>query len=733
MRWGDVAFLAIAAGLFALFMLKGAFVATPRAVASEFDAARAFDRLARILGDERPHPVDSEANDAVRERLLAEIRALGYAPEVRDDFACRAAPRDRAIACARVRNVLFRAGPIAGPAILVASHYDSVAAGPGAADDGAGLAAALEIAGILKTRRPVKPVLFLVTDGEEAGLIGAASFMRTDPYADEIGAVVNMEARGASGPALMFETSAPNGRDVAAFARRTRRPFANSLATDIYRLMPNDTDLTEFLASGADAINLAFIGDGPYYHTPSDNLANLDRASLAHLGATALSSLDGYLAAEPKGKEQAMIFSDLLGRSLIVLPEIAGLILSMIGLAAAAFLFAAERPSRPIRVGASPIAGAALAGALAFAALAFVDLARAETIYWQAAPAAARAVVYGSAICGAALALLFGTKREERRAVVAASWFWFSALGVAAAVLLPGGSILFAVPAALFACAALASAGAPRLLTAFAALAVAVAIMLVLPALGLFEEALGFGVGWGPAILAAFVAALALSLSPGDPARPSFIAMALFAALAASVALAATVDAYSPAAPRPLNIQHVVIAETDEAYFSLSPDRDLAPRAMAAAAPFERREITGLDGARVAAPAPAHDGVAVEVKIAGDAPAGEGRQVTLAFRANGADEVILSVPEEAGLHSATIDGETFALLPGGERIIQCGGRACADFAVVAVVASQKTEWTIYGIRHGLGPDADAVKTSRPASATPIHGGDVRVVISTAKI
>ena len=98
---------------------------------SEFDADRALERLARILGDERPHTVDTDANDAVRERLLGEIRAIGFEPEVRDDFACRPATRWNAVSCARVRNVVFRTGPDDGQAIMVMSHYDSVAAGPG--------------------------------------------------------------------------------------------------------------------------------------------------------------------------------------------------------------------------------------------------------------------------------------------------------------------------------------------------------------------------------------------------------------------------------------------------------------------------------------------------------------------------------------------------------------------------------------------------------------------------
>ena len=74
MKRGFVAALILALALTAL-AFKGALLAPPpvRApAAGQFDTGRAMTRLSRILGDERPHPVDSEANDEVRARLLAE-------------------------------------------------------------------------------------------------------------------------------------------------------------------------------------------------------------------------------------------------------------------------------------------------------------------------------------------------------------------------------------------------------------------------------------------------------------------------------------------------------------------------------------------------------------------------------------------------------------------------------------------------------------------------------------
>ena len=58
-------------------------------------------------------------------------------------------------------------------------------------------------------------LVFLVDEGEEAGLLGASGFVADHPLAPAIGAVVNLEARGTSGPSVMFETSGDNGWLVA--------------------------------------------------------------------------------------------------------------------------------------------------------------------------------------------------------------------------------------------------------------------------------------------------------------------------------------------------------------------------------------------------------------------------------------------------------------------------------------------------------------------------------------
>src|SRR5690606_41959953 len=118
---------------------KGWLIALPappaQAAAGAFDARRAIARLRTVLGEQRPHWVDSSEGDAVRARLVAAMREVGLEPRMTDDFACNGFENARAVTCARVRNLVARIGPREGRALMLAAQYASSAAGPAASDD----------------------------------------------------------------------------------------------------------------------------------------------------------------------------------------------------------------------------------------------------------------------------------------------------------------------------------------------------------------------------------------------------------------------------------------------------------------------------------------------------------------------------------------------------------------------------------------------------------------------
>ena len=158
-----------------------------------------------------------------------------------------------------------------------------------AGDDAAGVAVVLETLRALKAGTPLdRDVIALFDDGEEVGLLGSQLFVDEHPWAKDVGVVLNFDARGNSGPSILFETSEGNGWLVEQFARAAPHPLATSASMDIYRIMPNSTDLTTFKAAGMGGLNFAFIGGLADYHSPADTPGNLDRRTLQHQGENAL-------------------------------------------------------------------------------------------------------------------------------------------------------------------------------------------------------------------------------------------------------------------------------------------------------------------------------------------------------------------------------------------------------------------------------------------------------------
>ena len=186
--------LLLLAALFVVYMCAGVAVQPPPLRGAntglQFDARAAQARLVRILGPQVAHPIDSAAEDGVRDRLMREIEAIGLKPEVHEGFACSPDSSDLSINCGYVRNVVFGIGPPTGPAILAVSHYDSVPGGPGATDDGIAIAVWLEVARKLAQENLQRRVIFLVSDGEEQALLGAYYFGRHDPLMQSVTAQV---------------------------------------------------------------------------------------------------------------------------------------------------------------------------------------------------------------------------------------------------------------------------------------------------------------------------------------------------------------------------------------------------------------------------------------------------------------------------------------------------------------------------------------------------------------
>src|SRR5579863_4228033 len=253
-----------------------------------FSAGRAAAILRDLVGNGLPHPIGSSAGARLRDAIVERLSALGYRSQFQSGWVCDEG------ACGNPVNIVARLGGDSKDrsTILLVAHYDSVPAGPGASDDGAAVASMLEIARTLSALpAPRHPIDLLFTDGEEAGLLGASLFVREHPLSHRVKAAVNMEARGTSGPSLMFETGTANTWLMHMYRSAIARPLTNSLYYVVYKLLPNDTDYTVFKAAGYQGFNFAYIGNVGRYHTPLDNAANVDASSIQHQGDNALAAL----------------------------------------------------------------------------------------------------------------------------------------------------------------------------------------------------------------------------------------------------------------------------------------------------------------------------------------------------------------------------------------------------------------------------------------------------------
>jgi hypothetical protein len=720
--------------LIPLMAIKGQFVPLPDVAAPApggFDTARATARLQRVLGDQRPHPVDSAANDGVRERLLTELRALGLAPRVTDRFTCNGSAKAQTVSCARIRNVVATVGPAQGRHVLLVSHYDSTPTGPGAGDDGIGVATMLEVAASLKDRPLKRPVTFLFNEGEETGLIGARAFLDGDPVAARVDTLINLESRGTTGPAIMFETSRPNGTTLGYYARAVSNPSGNSMTADFSRLIPNSTDVAVFKERPWTILNFSMIGNETRYHSPDDRIANLDPRTVQHMGTQALevtSGLTGGAAAPAAGER---LYADVLGLTLVALPLWVGLLL----LAALVLGFAWLTWRR--RAGTLRGAGAVLL-AMADAALTAYLL---HTLigwlrpgeYWRAYPEWLSMAIDATAIASAATALLWLTRGVPREPLRLAYWLVFLILGPAICVLAPGAAIYFLLPPLL------AGMGMiwPRLERAATGLALLALFLTWVPLLHLSQVLLDLDAGWifapvAVLILFPFVIELTPALARLGRTRATVGLVALAVAAWLPPAFA---PAYSAERKQRLSFEYLWDAPTRKAQLMAYHDGGPVPEAFGKPGTIARNVKVPWSGYRrwsADAQGPALTPPALE--RLSERRVGGNRLVTFRLRSGGSDVVRL-VGAKGVRFLAVRSGATGRNYgTEGEAVLRCHGRSCDGMTFDLLIGgTAPVDATLVGSRSGLPAPMQALARSRPATAQPQYVPDTSLAVDRIKL
>lgn len=475
--------------------------------------------LVTVVGDGTPRVVGTPGAAAGRERIAGILSSLGLAVErQRTRIERRAGAVDVENLVAVVKGV----GSDERPALAVVAHSDSVVGSPGASDDGAGVAALCAVARALVARPPVHDVLLLVTDGEERGLLGAQAFMAQHPAAASLRAVVNLDARGAAGPAAIFELGPQSAWLADVIAWSDPAPRTQSLAAAIYERMPNGTDFTVFLQAGASGFNVAFIGDVAAYHRPEDTVERQSPWTRAHLAETALGLVRGLDARWPEGgviPAGRAVFGDVLGLWVLRWPEAwTTWIVCIAAMVLGAGSLRARRRSPPTSMvsGVSRslvaclfvvVASCALGGlAAAAASAAGVDPIR--------APARAWAIALLGWLAASLLAFGAGAWLGRRAApwdAVIGAWAAWLAPTAAAAWVLPSASMLLVVPLAAAAATCIAAQPWPARGAGMVAVAsAAAAVMTWIPLEPLVFDALGLSIGAFNGLRAGLVCMLAV-------------------------------------------------------------------------------------------------------------------------------------------------------------------------------------------------------------------------------
>ena len=502
------------------------------------------------LADE-PHSVlRREAHDRARDDVVGMFTDLSYTPTVHSNpmfdlsdpsdkriFDDLSAEQQATLKDAPAETIVVDVPGTSERTMALMAHYDSATVEAdenghqhitdgtslGAADDGYGVAAIVETLRALKAEghQPENSLKIVITDGEEIGLIGARNEMRHHRADYEnVDLVLNLEARGTSGPALMFETSSNNSAVAGYFLSHVKQPVAGSLLPSLYARMPNTTDMAAFIPEGFTVLNIAAIGDAEHYHHPTDAPRYVDHSTLQHYGDQVLDlarawAFDGQ--APTLTADGDLHFFQLWRGLTVRYPAAVGMGLGCLAVIAALGVVAVRaRSLRWKRVlgsvwgltwraaFASAAAGLVQRGAMAMKWAPESGLGPNPLLVWMFA---------GGALLGAGLTTHFVVRRWKEglgQETLAAVLLLLAAACVPLMVMLPGAAYVLVLPTLAL---ALTSLAPRRVRPVVGALAAFIIVAILAPAVLLIHEMLSLGAVWVTVFFAIVpVAPLALVL-----------------------------------------------------------------------------------------------------------------------------------------------------------------------------------------------------------------------------
>ena len=311
-----LSFVVVAAGLLAYGLFTQP---SPKPADAEgFSAARVVEDI-EVLSRDHHSVAHPQERAAVREYLIGRLEDLGADTGMLFSCDSLVGPENKHVVYTfDAHTILDEFAPVDGaadaPYLMMVAHYDSRYSQPmpkdtvwsyGAADDGYGVGVTLEtVSQLLKVRKDWKQgVKVLFTDAEEVGMMGMKAMWKNDKEVfSDVGLMINLEARGTYGPALLFETCPGNEKIMDLYADAARYPYTYSLTTVVYNFMPNFTDFT-IVKDEIPGLNFSNIADINHYHTDLDNFSNISEKTIQHYGAQALPVAQAYVTGNYQDKD----------------------------------------------------------------------------------------------------------------------------------------------------------------------------------------------------------------------------------------------------------------------------------------------------------------------------------------------------------------------------------------------------------------------------------------------
>lgn len=278
-----------------------------------FSSARVVEDI-RVIS-QKPHSVAHPDERAqVREYLIDRLESMGADTVMQFRYDSIVGPQNKHVEYTfDAVNLLAEFAPasetVSGTDLMLVAHYDSRYSQPmprdtvwsyGAADDGYGVGVILEtVSQALKNRGEWKQgIKVLFTDAEEPGMKGMKAIWENNREVfDNVGLVLNVEARGTWGPALLFEACPGNAKVQELYASTAAYPFTYSLTTVVYQFLPMFTDFT-IVKDELPGLNFSNIADVNHYHTDLDNFSNISEKTIQHYGSQILPLTMEYLTGE---------------------------------------------------------------------------------------------------------------------------------------------------------------------------------------------------------------------------------------------------------------------------------------------------------------------------------------------------------------------------------------------------------------------------------------------------